>query len=169
MITKKLFDRNRNVINRFVRGFLAKKKVGIVHGTRATNAQLPRYLRRETTDWDVFVKKPKLRADQLEETLDKRFRGDVFDVKKGVGSPGVKVWKIKSKKYLGEEGFVDFATPNRMVPSIAKRGVRFATLADQKKIALQNLRKAETKFRREKDLNLLRRINKFEKSRGKKV
>ena len=164
---RKLFKRNRNVVNRVVRGFLAKKKVGIVHGTRATNAQLPRRLNRKTLDWDVFVKNPKLRADQLEKALDKKFGGDFFKVKKGLGSPGVKVFKIKST--VTDEGFVDFANANRKVPSIPKRGVKFATLKDQQMAAMRNVRKPELKFRREKDQGLLNRIKKFEKIRGKKI
>ena len=164
---RKLFSRNKNIINRVVRNFLAKNKVGIVHGTRATNAQLPRFLKRETRDWDVFVKKPKLRAEMLERKLDKKFGGDFFRVKKGTGSPGVKVFKIKDN--INDETFVDFATPNRRIPSIPKRGVQFATLRDQKRKAQENIRKPELEFRREKDLNLLNRIRKFEKLRGRKI
>lgn len=158
---RKFFKRNRLLVNRFTRGFLAKKKVGIVHGTRATNAQLPRYLKRKTTDWDVFVKKPKKRARQLENKLDKRYRGDFFRVQRGAGSPGVKVWKVKSN--VTDEGFVDFASTERVVPYVTKRGVRFATLQDQRRIAMENIRSKEKEFRRAKDLNLLKRIKKFER------
>ncbi len=162
---RKFFNRNKNVVNRVVRGFLAKNKVGIVHGTRATNAQLPSSLRRKTLDWDVFVKNPKLRAFQLEKQLDRRFRGDFFRVSKGLGSPGVRVFKIKDN--INDEGFVDFATPDRAVPFVTKRSVRFATLKDQQARALRNIKRPELKFRREKDLNLLNRIKKFERIRGK--
>lgn len=164
---EKFFKRNKNLVNRFTREFLAKKKVGIVHGTRATNNQLPRFLERKTLDWDVFVKRPKLRALQLENKLDKRFRGDFFRVKKGLGSPGVRVYKILSN--VTNESIVDFATPNKKVPSIAIRGVRFATLKDQQQRALKNIKKPELKFRRSKDLDLLKRIKKFEKIKGKKI
>ncbi len=164
---RKLFSRNKNVINRVVRNFLAKNKVGIVHGTRATNAQLPRALKRKTLDWDVFVKNPKTRARQLEKALDKKFGGDFFKIKKGTGSPGIKVWKIKDN--INNEGFVDFATPNRKVSSIPKRGVQFATLKDQQKKAQQNVGKPELEFRRAKDRDLLNRIKRFEKIRGRKI
>lgn len=150
------FKRNRKIVNRVVRGFLAKNKVGIVHGTRATNAQLPKGLNRETLDWDVFVKNPKKRAIQLERLLDKKFGGDFFRVQRGIGSPGVRVQKIISN--VTDEGFVDFATPNRKVDSVAKRGVRFATLEDQLKRARINIKKPELKFRRRKDLDLIKRV-----------
>ena len=155
---RKLFKRNRLIVNRVVRNFLAKRKVGIVHGVRSTNAQLPRDLQRETLDWDIFVKNPKKRAKQLERALDKKFRGDFFHVKKGIGSPGIKVQKIISN--VTDEGFVDFATPGRVVPSIPKRGVQFATLKDQVERARANIKKPELKFRREKDQNLINRARK---------
>ena len=167
MSREDFFKRNEKVANRHIRGFLAKNKVGIVHGTRATNVQLPRFLKRETKDWDVFVKYPKLRALQLESKLDKRYRGDFFKTVKGIGSPGINVYKVKST--ITDEGFVDFATPNRNVPSVAKRGVRFATLADQRRIAQQNVRDKEKEFRKAKDLDLLKRIKRFEKIRGRKI
>lgn len=164
---RKLFKRNKKIINRVVRNFLAKNKVGIVHGTRATNAQLPRKLNRKTQDWDIFVKNPKLRAEMLERALDKKYRGDFFRTKKGTGSPGIKVWKVKDN--INNESFVDFATPNRNIPSIPKRGVQFATLKDQQKKAQQNVKDPELKFRRAKDRDLLKRIKKFEKIRGRKI
>lgn len=163
----KLLSRNKNIINRVTRNFLAKNKVGIVHGTRATNAQLPRFLKRKTIDWDVFVKKPRARARQLERALDKKFRTDMFSIKKGKGSPGVKVWKIKDN--VDGESFVDFATADRIVPSIPKRGVQFATLKDQQMKARENVLNKEKEFRRAKDLNLLNRIKRFEKVRGRKI
>ncbi len=155
---RKLFNRNKNVINRVVRNFLSKNKTGIVHGTRSTNAQLPRDLNRETLDWDIFVKNPKKRAKQLERALDKKFRGDFFHVKKGIGSPGVKVWKVKDN--FNDEGFVDFATTEERVPSIPKRGVRFAILKQQVAKAKRNVKNPELKFRRDKDQNLINRAKK---------
>lgn len=167
MTAKEFFERNKNIINRVVRGFLAKNKVGIVHGTRATNSQLPTFLNKKTQDWDVFVKKPKVRAMQVEQVLDKKFRSDAFRIVKGKGSPGILVYKVKSN--VTNETFIDFAKPKRKVPSVAKRGVKFATLKDQKTRALENVRNPKLQFRREKDLNLLKRINKFEKIRGRKI
>lgn len=164
---RKLFSRNKKVVNRVVRNFLAKNKVGIVHGTRATNAQLPSFLRKETTDWDVFVSNPKMKAMMLERALDRKFGGDFFRIKKGVGSPGIRVWKIKDN--INDESFVDFATSDRKVPSIPKRGVQFATLKDQQKKAQENIRDPEAKFRREKDRSLLNRIKRFEKLRGREI
>lgn len=163
---KEFFNRNKPLINRFVRGYLAKNKVGIVHGTKASNVQLPRYLERETRDWDVFVKKPKLRARQVERLLDKRFGGDYFKVKKGA-TVKLKVHKVVSN--INDKGYVDFSIPDRTVPVTAKRGVKYATLKDQYLKAKSNVKDKEKEFRKEKDMDLIRRVKKFEKLRRKKV
>jgi len=161
-----IFRRNRNIVNRVVRRRLAETK-RIVHGGRSQNAQLPRFLERKPTlDWDVFAKDPKTAAIQMEMALDRKFRGDFFDVKEGK-TKRLKVHKVFSK--TSGESFVDFSVPDRKVPSIAKRGIRYASLKDQVERAKQNLKKPSAKFRREKDLSLIRRVKKFEKLRGKKI
>ncbi len=167
MSKERFFKRNKNIANRVIRGFLAKNKIGIVHGGRAQNVQLPRFLERKTKDWDVFVRFPRLRALQLEQKLDKKFRGDFFSVKKGRGSPGIRVFKVRSN--INGEGIVDFATPNRDVPFISKRGVNFATLKDQVERARKNIRDPKRLFRRGKDLDFLKRVNQFEELRGRKI
>jgi len=161
-----ILRRNKNVINRVVRGRLAKTK-RIVHGARSQNAQLPSFLKRKATvDWDVFAKDPKTAAMQMEMALDKKFRGDFFDVKKGK-TKKLKVHKVFSN--VSGESFVDYSIPDRKVPTVSKRGVRFASLKDQVERAKNNLKKPDAEFRREKDLSLIKRVRKFEKLRGKKI
>jgi len=155
--------RNHGVIQRVIRTRLAKTR-RIIHGGRAQNVQLPRNLERPTRDWDVFAKNPKKAAKNMEKALDKKFGGDLFHVKKGTGSPGIKVFKVKSN--LTNEGLVDFATPNVQIPWIAKRGKRFATLRQQVNRAKENLRDPEKKFRADKDRSLVKRYKKFTGGKG---
>lgn len=157
--------RNKGVVNRVIRGRLAKTK-RVVHGGRAQNAQLPTILQRKTVDWDVFAKNPRKAAKEMEKALDKKFRADAFRVRAGK-TKSLGVMKVISNET--GEGFVDFAIPDRVVPTIAKRGVRFATLKDQVARAKANLPDPERAFRRAKDLEFLRRIKQFEKIRGRKV
>lgn len=166
MTKKKFFERNRNLVNRFVRGRLAKTG-RTVHGTRATNVQLPRFLERKPpTDWDVFAKNPKKAVTKMEKFLDKKFRGDFFDVRKGA-TKRLKVHKVFSN--VTGETFVDYSVPERRVPTIAKRSVRFATLKDQFEKAKSNLKDPSKIFRADKDRSLVRRVRIFEKLRGKKI
>ncbi len=159
--------RNKGVIHRVIRKHLAKNPKLVVHGARAQNAQMPRNLsRKSTVDWDIFSQNPKKAARKLEKKLDKRFRGDVFEVVPGA-TTRLDVQKVKARST--GEAYADFSKPDRIVPTKALRGKTFATLSDQKMRALQNINNPEAQFRKEKDLDFLKRVKTFEKRRfGKK-
>ena len=158
--------RNRGVVDRVIRKRLAETK-RIIHGGRAQNIQLPRHLERPTKDWDVFTKTPKKAATNMDKALDKKFGGDLFHVKKGIGSPGIKVFKVKSN--VTNEAIIDYATPTKTISWIAKRGKRFATLKQQVEHARENLKDSSKKFRASKDKSLIKRYNKFRKMTGGKI
>lgn len=162
---KKFVERNQGVIDRIIRNRLSKTK-RVVHGGRSQNVQLPKFLQRKTKDWDIIAKNPKKAAEGLEKVLDERFRGDFFSVKKGF-TKRLKVHKVI--RNITKEGIADFSLPDRKIQTISKREINWATLKDQKQKALANLKRKDTLFRREKDLNLLKRIQQFEKLRGKKI
>ncbi len=166
MTKEKFFERNKNLVNRFVRGRLAKTG-RTVHGTRATNVQLPKFLgRKPTVDWDVFAKNPKKAAINMEKFLDKKFKGDFFDVREGK-TKRLKVHKVFSN--ITGETQVDFSIPDRKVPTISKRNVRFATLKDQVEKAKRNLKDPTKMFRADKDRSLVMRVKRFEMLRMKKI
>ena len=166
MSKQSFFNRNVKVINRVVRGRVAQTG-RTVHGSRAQNAQMPRILeKKDVRDWDIFAKNPKKAARNMEKALDKKFGRDAFHVKKGKSKKLI-VHKVVSN--VTNEGFVDFAKPDRNVPTVAKRGVNFATLEDQKRRALANLRDPKRSFREKKDRDFLNRLRKFEKQRGRKI
>ncbi len=166
MTNKNFLERNKGVIERVIRNRLVKTK-RIIHGARAQNTQLPRILERKPTiDFDVFARNPALAAHGMERALDKKFRGDFFGVRRGL-SERVKVRKVFSKDT--RETFVDFSVPDRVVPTKAIRGKRFATLKDQFEKAKSNLRDPSLKFRAGKDRSLIRRVREFERLRGRKL
>ncbi len=163
---KKSFKRNIGVVHRVIRNRLGKTK-RVVHGARAQNAQLPKYLeKKDTVDWDIFAKNPRKAAREMERALDKKFRADVFAVKKGK-TKALDVRKVYSK--VTGEAYVDYARPDRIVPTVSKQGIRYAHLKDQLMRAKLNLKDPERAFRADKDRDLIRRVRKFEKSRGKKI
>jgi len=153
---------NKEIINRVVRNRLTKTK-RIVHGSRAQNVQLPYPLRKKPTDWDVFAKNPKKAAIEMEKVLDKKFKGDFFEVKKG-STVKKKVNKVIAKST--GQSYVDYSIPPNNVPTVSKRGIRFASLCQQVKHTKETIKKPETKFRRAKDLDFLRRVRILEKKRG---
>ena len=162
-MTKATFlERNRGVVNRVIRGRLAKTG-RVLHGSRAQNQQLPRDLQRKNvTDFDVFAKNPRKAARNMEKALDKKFGGDFFFTKAGATK------ELKVRKVVRKDGVavVDFSIPDRVIQTITKRGIRMASLKDQRQKAIDTLNKESAEFRREKDLDLLRRINIFNKRRN---
>jgi len=152
------YYRNKGIIPRLVRGSIAKNKQ-VVHGARAINAQLPGFLRKETKDYDVFVKNPSKAAKMLEKSLDKKFRGDFFRVKKG-SSEVLPVRKVVSN--ITNESLVDFARPKRKIPFTTIQGVRYATLEYHKGQIKRTLKDPSSEFRKEKDLEALQRIKLFQ-------
>ena len=159
------FERNQPAIRRSIISSLGRRG-GILHGARAQNAQLPRFLERKTKDYDIFVERPVKRAFALERKLDRLFRENQFRVKLG-SSKVIPVAKVVSN--ITGKAIVDFARPSRRVETKVVTGVRVTTLKDQKGQALRNLKNPETLFRRAKDKDLLKRIRKFEKIRGRKL
>ena len=162
----RFFRRNIGVIHRIIRGHLARSPNSIVHGTRSTNSQLPRNLNVKTRDWDVKHPNPKSAAQNLEAKLDRRFRGNFFRVEEGA-TKKLAVHKIKGN--IDDETYADFSKRDAPMPWIGKRGVNFATLQNQIERAKLTLKDPSKKFRREKDLSLIRRVKKFEKRRGKPI
>lgn len=162
---KKFFERNKPLINRFVRQRLGKTK-RIVHGSRASNVQLPRFLNRVPGDWDVLAKNPKKAAKGMEKWLDKKFKGDFFSVRPGA-TKKLKVHKVFAN--TTGRGVVDFSLPDRKIPTVTVKQIRWATLKDQKQRALKNVKDPSKAFRRSKDLDLLKRIRIFEKQRGRLI
>jgi len=159
------WKRNKGVVNRVIRTKLSKTK-RIIHGSRASNAQLPSKLKVATRDWDVISLTPKKSASQMEKALDKKFGGDFFDVKKGA-TVKLKVYKVISN--LTGKSHVDYSLPDRIIPTIGIRGKRFATLKDQFERAKINVKNPEKAFRKERDKNLIRRVKKYEKLIGRKL
>lgn len=165
MTKKEFFERNKPLINRFVRQRLGKTK-RIVHGSRAQNVQLPSFLNRPPEDWDIFAKNPKKAAINMEKWLDKRFKGDFFGVRPGI-TKKLKVHKVFAN--TTGRGVVDFSIPDRKVDTVTFRKIRFASLRDQKKRALKNIKDPVKMFRRAKDKDLIKRIKIFERQRGRKI
>ena len=166
MTHKNFLDRNKGVINRVIRNRLAKTK-RVIHGAKAQNTQLPRFLERKpTVDFDVFARNPALAAHGMERALDKKFRGDFFGIREGK-TKRLMVRKVFAKE-TGET-FVDFSIPDRVVPTKAIRGKRFATLKDQFEKAKSNLKDPTKVFRRDRDRSLVRRVREFQRLRGRRL
>ena len=127
---------------------------GVLHGSRAFNVQVPPHLRKKTKDYDVFVKKPRKTAREVEKILKRRLEGDVKVVKgshKGT-------YRVK----VNDETVADFSQKREKIKSKKIFGVEVKRLKTIKRGTQKLVKKKGTEFRREKDLDTLSRIRRVE-------
>ena len=157
------FYRKRKNIDSVVLREIKKRKL-VLFGARSLNRQLPKFLRKETKDYDVIVtdRDPKVVARQLEKKLDKKFKGNLFVVEKGKAE-GV----FKVKRVLGKEGVIDVVKSEKKVPFVKRKGVRVSTLAFEQAKIRESLANPKAKFRHDKDRERRGRIRIFERTKMK--
>jgi len=136
-----------------------RKSGAILHGARALNEHFPPHLDKHTEDWDVFIKSPEKHARKLERELDKEYKGDFFEVKKGEHKG---TWKVKSK--ITGKTVVDFTQPTKTVShKTTLDGIKYAKIKYIKEKLMKILRDKSKKFRHEKDKEALQRIEIYKK------
>lgn len=158
---KERFFRNQKKVGEVIINHVKKKGL-ILFGQKATNKQLPKDLRKDTQDYDIFSQTPQKTAKRIERKLDRKLRGNFFIVKKAIHGG---TYKVKSR--IGDKGVVDVGKPDRKVPTITKKGVRLATLEFQKQQIRKSLADKASAFRHAKDREVRSRI-KIAEQRGKR-
>lgn len=150
-------QRKQAILNR------AKKNKDIVFGARSIEKQIGTSFARPTEDYDIFTKKPKQAATQMEAKLDNLIGFDYHFVKKGK-NPGT--WKVKGrgqdfrKGTKDDVGVVDFTkTPSPAPKSKKIQGVRFRKLSEEIKAKRKVIKDPMFAFRKEKDMEDLMKIN----------
>jgi len=140
----------------------------IIFGAQSIKKQIG-LLARRTEDFDIFTKKSRQSASEIEKSLDKLTRGDNFFIKKGKHP---RTWKVKfvgrdrKKGTDDDKTVVDYTTTPKPVPkSRIINKIKYRTLKEELKAKLKILKDPRFSFRREKDLEDIRRI----KSAGKSI
>lgn len=144
----------------------ARKEGNIVYGAQAIKKRLG-INSRTTRDYDFYSKMPKKSALNSEKTLDRLSKKDVFFTKKGLNKT---TYKVKYKGVDGKAntkddiGIADYTqTPKKLPKTFTFRGVRYRSLREELKAKTKLLKDKSYKFRRQKDLDDVRRIRKFGK------
>jgi len=158
MVYKEIF--NQLVKNKDIRiqGIIldtAQKENQIIHGARAYNIQSPTYLKKETVDYDILTKKPKKSAIQVAEKL-KRILGKEVNVSKGVHKG---TYKIK----VDNETIADYTQIKHKPKTINYLGNKIRTIKSIKQNTQRLVKNPNKEFRREKDLDTLKRIKEIER------
>lgn len=133
------------------------KRNAIVYGAKAVNANLPSYLRKHTEDWDIYSSKPEEKAKQIEQSLDKHFKGNFFEVK-----PALHEGTYKVISRVTGEGVADITLNKSKIKYKNIKGIKYATLDEQVKNIKKSLANEDAKFRHKKDKETLQRIQIFE-------
>jgi hypothetical protein len=128
----------------------AERKKQIIYGARALNVQLPTYLRKETADYDILTKTPKKSAKELINKLKKHTSRDI-ELKSAKHKGTYKV-KINGKT------IVDYTQLKKTPKTKKVYGVRYYDVKSIKKNIQRRLKDKSKEFRKEKDLDALKRI-----------
>ena len=131
----------------------------IIYGAQALNMQLPPHLKKHTEDFDIYTKKSKQEAEQMEKKLDKAYNGDYFKVKEAKHKG---TYKVKSN--VTNRTVADYTSQGKK-PSFKKiLGTKYATINSIKRKIGKTLRDEAQAFRHDKDRETLQRIKLHEKS-----
>ena len=149
---KERFFKNQKKVGKIIINHVKKKGL-ILFGQKATNRQLPEDLKKDTQDYDIFSPTPKVTAKRIERKLDKKFKGNYYEVREAKHGGTHKVIQR-----IGDKGVVDVGKPDRKVPTVTKKGVKLATLEFQKQQIRKSLADPQSKFRHAKDREVRSRI-----------
>lgn len=143
----------------FIRSIILRRadKGQVVYGARATNAQLPMHLRKETSDYDILTHKPKKNAVAMAKKLNKAIGSKRYIVIKAKHSG---TYKIKTKE---GKTIVDYTQLKRKPKTKKIYGTEYKDIKAIKKNVKRLIKKPETKYRRQKDIGTLSRIKEIER------
>lgn len=149
---KEKYFKNQKKVGKVIISHIKKKGL-ILFGQKAVNRQLPKDLRKDTEDYDIFSDTPKVSAKRIERKLDRKLKGNYFYVKSAKHGG---THKVMSK--IGEKGIVDIGKPEKKVPTIKKKGIKLATLKFQKAQINKSLKDKASAWRHAKDKEVRTRI-----------
>ena len=157
-LEKLKYYKNPELAEGILKTELAKRKL-TVYGARATNVQLPNYLNKKTEDYDVLANKPKKTALDILRRLNKEYGGEYFRLEHAEHKG---TFKIKSNVTGGT--IADITQAKRFPKSKEHLGINYRALPSIKKTLKRVLRSGKAEFRKDKDLELLQRIELSEES-----
>ncbi len=145
----------------------AKKNNSIIFGGQAIRKHIG-FFGRPTMDFDVLSTRPKRSARQLEKKLDKIAQQDVYFTKPALHPGTTKVMNKGRDMRQGTRddiGIADYSKPRKGIKSKRINGVRYVNLSETIKDKRKAIADKQFAFRKEKDLEDIRRIKRFRRFR----
>lgn len=141
----------------------AKKNDSIISGGQAIKKHIG-FFARSTRDFDVLSKRPKKSAKQLERKLDMVAQEDIYFTKPALHPGTIKVMhkgRDMRARTKDDIGIADYSKPRRGLCSKRIGGIRFVCLKETIKDKRKAIKDSQFAFRKEKDLEDIRRIKRF--------
>ena len=141
----------------------AKKNNSIIFGGRAIKKHIG-FFARPTRDFDVLSTSPKRSARQLERKLDTVAQEDIYFTQPALHPGTTKVMNKGRDMRKGTKddfGIADYSKPRRGIKSKRINGVRYVLLSETIKDKRKAIADKQFAFRKEKDLEDIRRIKRF--------
>jgi len=109
----------------------SRKDKSIFYGSYAVNAQLPQAFHRPHSDFDIFSRKQRIHAMQVEQHIDRTTNSDMVHVKQLPHPIGRgKLYRVEMRDE--ETTLVDFS-PMKKTKTVTKNGVIYETIPEAKK------------------------------------
>ena len=141
----------------------AKKNDSIIFGGQAIRKHIG-FFGRPTDDFDVLSKRPKRSARQLERKLDMIAQEDTYYTKPALHPGTTKVMHKgvdMRKGTMDDFGIADYSKPRKGICTKIINGVRYVCLSETIKDKRKAIADKQFAFRKEKDLEDIRRIKRF--------
>ena len=152
-------DQERGVILQNV-----KKSKGIVYGSTSVGVQTPYpFYRKQFTDVDILVPRPKKVALQTEQSLDDWADMNCYYVEE-LHYPTGTTWRIINR-CRNNEVVADVSPMKHKPKNVTINGVRYETLASREQAIRKMIKDPEAIYRREKDIKNLGWVIRIKKAR----
>lgn len=156
------FNMNKMKVRRVIIDH-ARKTKSVIYCAQAMNAQLPGFSGRMTYDYDIYTKRPRHVANNIQNRLDMEVAGgeDDFYSKQALHKETHKVMHKGADGIQGTDddfGIVDYSKIPRKITTIKKDGLIFESLGSIKKGKKMILKDKKSKFRHSKDRDDLKAI-----------
>ena len=161
---KEQYLRDRSKVKQVILETLRNEKAfkPKVYGAKADNKKPFKHLKEHTMDYDIATKQdPRRLARVIERNLDKKFKGNYFELQRTQYPGG---YKIVSR--VSQKGVAD-VTPHlkEKMRTIRRNGVNYATLEFQKRRIKASLSRKQDEYRLKKDKFTKLRIKLAEKKK----
>lgn len=140
----------------------ARRNNEVIYGAQAIKKQMPGFLARKTIDYDIYSRKPRKSANQLENSLDKLAGFDNFYVKQRMHKTTFGVYDIGLDFKKGSDddfNIADYTRQKKRLQIKRIRGNNYVDVSEVVKSKRATLTQQQFAYRHKKDFSDVRRVS----------